>query len=510
MPDLGHAVDFGAFLSPSAADPVGALAQAVRADALGLDLLGVQDHPYAPALLDCWTYLSAVASATRSIRLVPDVLNLPLRQPAVLARAATSLDLLSGGRVELGLGAGAFPDPIASLGGPRRSPGESVAALAEAVEVVRALWRPGPPVTLDGVHHRLEGARPGPPPPHPIGIWLGAYGPRMLALTGRTADAWLPTVGYIELDAVTAANQRIDDAAADAGRDPAQVRRVLNVTGRFTRTATGFLAGPPAVWAEQLVELVLGEGFSGFLLGPGEDVEGDLGRFAAEVAPAVREAVAAARAVVPPSPSPTVPETARVVLPAQGSPAARDADATDTPVAAWAVRAQGEDGVLAEGLAARSTLLAVHEHLRSELAQIEDAIEQVATGHRDPGLARSMINALAVRQNDWTLGAFCASYCRVVTGHHTIEDVDWFPRLREAHPHLGPVIDRLEGQHHAIAGLLTGLDDALVAMVAAPPGPQVLAGVHEAVEALGEALLAHLAEEEEALLPAVVRTPGLA
>lgn len=148
MGDLGHELWFGAFVTPDATQHEAVIALAQLADALGLDLLGVQDHPYQPRLLDTWALLAALAGQTTRIRLVPDVLNLALRPPAVLARAAASLDILSGGRVELGLGAGAFPDGVAAMGGPRRSPQRAVAALGEAIAVLRALWTPGRAATF--------------------------------------------------------------------------------------------------------------------------------------------------------------------------------------------------------------------------------------------------------------------------------------------------------------------------------------------------------------------------
>src|SRR3954454_17739367 len=116
-----------------------------------------------------WTLLSALAGQTERIRLVPDVINLPLRPPAMLARAAASLDILSGGRVDLGLGTGAFPDGVTAMGGPRRGAKDAVDALAEAIAIIRALWTPGQPATFQGEHYQLRGAQPGPLPVHPIG-----------------------------------------------------------------------------------------------------------------------------------------------------------------------------------------------------------------------------------------------------------------------------------------------------------------------------------------------------
>ncbi len=295
VPDHGHDLQFGTFLPPAADTAADALRLASLTEELGLDLVSVQDHPYQGGFLDAWTLLSVIAARTSRVTVFPNVANLPLRPPAVLARAAASLDILSGGRVELGLGAGAFWDAIAGMGGPRRTPGESLAALDEAITVIRALWTPGRGVRFAGEHHQLRGAHPGPTPPHPIGIWLGGYRPRMLGLVGRSADGWLPSSPYLPPDALAEANRRIDDAAADAGRDPAAIRRVYNVAGTFTGSGDEFLKGPAAVWVEQLAELALTEGISGFVLMVDAGRDDDLRRFATDVAPAVRELVAAER-----------------------------------------------------------------------------------------------------------------------------------------------------------------------------------------------------------------------
>src|SRR3954453_8622934 len=254
MGDLGHDLVFGYFLTPDAAQAEAVVELARLADNLGLDLLGVQDHPYQPRFLDTWTLLAALAGQTERIRLVPDVINLPLRPPAMLARAAASLDILSGGRVGLGLGTGAFPDGVTAMGGPRRGAKDAVDALAEAIAIIRALWTPGQPATFDGEHYQLRGAQPGPLPVHPIGIWLGSYKPRMLRLTGRLADGWLPSSPYAAPSELAEMTRIIDAAAKDAGRDPAAIRRIYNVTGRFSAAEGGFLEGPSRLWVEQLTE----------------------------------------------------------------------------------------------------------------------------------------------------------------------------------------------------------------------------------------------------------------
>jgi alkanesulfonate monooxygenase SsuD/methylene tetrahydromethanopterin reductase-like flavin-dependent oxidoreductase (luciferase family) len=296
MADYGHDLLFGTFLPPAAETAAETLRLAVLTEELGLDLVSVQDHPYQGGFLDAWTLLSVVAARTGRVSVFPNVANLPLRPPAVLARAAATLDLLSGGRVELGLGAGAFWDAIAAMGGPRRTAGESVAALEEAIAVLRALWTPGRGVRLDGTYYPLTGSHPGPVPAHPIGIWLGGYRPRMLGLVGRLADGWLPSAPYLPPERLADANARIDAAAVEAGRDPAAVRRLYNIGGTFTGTGDAFLSGPASTWVEQLAELALTEGMSAFVLMVDAGRDDDLRRFAAEVAPAVRDLVAAERA----------------------------------------------------------------------------------------------------------------------------------------------------------------------------------------------------------------------
>src|SRR5947209_20508699 len=118
MPDYGHPLLFGTFITPINGPAQQPVELAVLAEDLGFDLVTFQDHPYQPAFLDTWTLLSWVAARTSTVHLAGNVLNLPLRPPALLARAAASLDLLSGGRFELGLGGGGFGDAIEAIVGP--------------------------------------------------------------------------------------------------------------------------------------------------------------------------------------------------------------------------------------------------------------------------------------------------------------------------------------------------------------------------------------------------------
>jgi alkanesulfonate monooxygenase SsuD/methylene tetrahydromethanopterin reductase-like flavin-dependent oxidoreductase (luciferase family) len=274
--DYGRPIQFGYFIIPDATQPLRAVDQAVRADAAGIDLIGIQDHPYQHRFHDTWTLLATIAARTQRVTVFPDVANLPLRPPAMLAKAAASLDLLSNGRLELGLGAGGFWDAIAAMGGPVRTPGESVSALAEAIEVIRLVWSGGRGVRFNGKFYQLAGLNAGPVPAHPIGIWIGAYKPRMLELVGRASDGWVPSLGYLKPEDLGEASARIDDAAQAAGRDPASIRRVLNVGGDLS--------------AEDFASLALEDGFDTFMVA--EDARGG---FIKEVVPRVRELVAAGR-----------------------------------------------------------------------------------------------------------------------------------------------------------------------------------------------------------------------
>ncbi|MFE3188883.1 LLM class flavin-dependent oxidoreductase [Nocardia sp. NPDC059240] len=282
MADYGHELRFGIFVPPEAARGRSLLRLVRQADESGLEVLAVQDHPYQPAFLDTWTLLSFLAGVTRNLTLMPAVANLPLRPPAVLARSAASLDLLSGGRVELGLGAGAFWDAIEAMGGTRRTPGQALTALREAVGVLRALWGEGERTHLPGDFYPLRGAKPGPPPAHPIPIWLGVYGPRALRMTGELADGWLGSVSYAPPENLSALMSAIDAGARESGRIPALIRRAYVIDPTMT---------PP-----QLTDLALSQGISEFLLPVDPDGEGPVHHFVSETVPAVRSAVAAARA----------------------------------------------------------------------------------------------------------------------------------------------------------------------------------------------------------------------
>jgi alkanesulfonate monooxygenase SsuD/methylene tetrahydromethanopterin reductase-like flavin-dependent oxidoreductase (luciferase family)/hemerythrin-like domain-containing protein len=504
--DYGQAVQFGAFLSPDASRASRVLELARLADTVGLDLVTVQDHPYQPRHLDTWTLLAVIAAQTSQVRVAPNVANLPLRPPVVLARSVATLDRLSNGRVELGLGSGAFWDAVAAVGGPRRRPREAVDALAEAIQIIRAMWdADGPALRHEGEHYRVVGAHPGPAPVHPVEIWLGAYRTRMLRLTGTTADGWLPSQAYAAPDSLPELNAIIDDAAVAAGREPASVRRLYNINGRFAGGA-GFLDGAPRDWAEQLAELTLTTGMSTYILA--SDDAATLQRFAQEVAPAVRELVDAQRTGAPAAErrGPLPSATARAPLGVRPTPDDGTRLSAEHP---WdeATRPHGPApdpgrSYTAHEQAAGQHLVDIHDALRAELEQLRDVVEQVSRGALAAERARSVINTMTMRQNNWTLGAFCESYCRIVTGHHSLEDRSIFPHLRGADPRLGGVLDRLQDEHEVIADVLDRVDRALVALVSGPDG---LAELRRAVDLLTDTMRSHLSYEEHELVEPLAR-----
>ncbi|HEY6694720.1 MAG TPA: LLM class flavin-dependent oxidoreductase [Solirubrobacteraceae bacterium] len=282
-------VELGAFVVPDASDLDGVLAQVRAVEDGGLELVGIQDHPYQRRFFDTFSLLAYLAARTERVRLYPDVGNLPLRHPALLAKAAASIDVLSGGRFELGLGAGAFWEAIEAFGGPRRSGPESVDALEEAIAILRACWGGERGITFEGEHYRVKGMQFGPPPAHPIGIWLGAYGPRMMRVVGRLADGWLPSLPRLPLAEIPARVRLLEEAAERAGRDPRAIRRIANVNGVIADgPVQDWLRGPPEHWVAELGTLAADHGFDGFLLWSDGDMTEQIGRLAAEVAPALR------------------------------------------------------------------------------------------------------------------------------------------------------------------------------------------------------------------------------
>ena len=154
------------------------------------------------------------------------------------------------------------------------------------------------------------------------------------------------------------------------------------------------------------------------------------------------------------------------------------------------------------GRAVGSHLIAVHDHLRAELTQIRRLVESVESGDVSPGDAIDSLNEFSLRQNNWTVGAYCAAYYRMIAVHHGLEDSAVFPHLRTCEKQLEPVIDRLSQEHTVIHDVLEGLDRALVKLVAEPSDVTEL---RRATDILSDALLSHLAYEEDQLVEPLAR-----
>ena len=286
-----RALSFGISVTPEAAALADIRDKVRAAEDVGLELVGIQDHPYQRRFLDTFSLIADLLARTSRLRFFPDVANLPLRDPPMLAKAAASLDILSGGRFELGLGAGTFWDAVAGMGGPRRTSREAADALEEAIPIIRAVLDGERVIRGDGPYYPIPGYPSGPPTVHRVELWIGAYRPRGMRLIGRLADGWVPSYGYLAPDAFGSAASILDQAAIDAGRDPSAIRRLYNFGGRITdgEVGDGPLDGPVARWAETLAGWADELGVDTFIFWPSTPGTTEIERFAA-VAAAVRSA----------------------------------------------------------------------------------------------------------------------------------------------------------------------------------------------------------------------------
>ncbi len=205
------------------------LATAQAAEASGFSGVSFSDRPHDP-ILDGWTLAAAVAARTDRVRLHHSTLNIPYRFPAVLAKEAATLDIISNGRLDLCLGAGGEENRALydSIGVPLAAPSERMQDLADAIAILRGLWS-NEKFSFKGRVYELDGAAGGPKPVQdPIPIWVGARLPRSLRLAGRLADGFMKNRGWTSPEEMTELNQKVDQAAAKAGRDPGQMRHVIN------------------------------------------------------------------------------------------------------------------------------------------------------------------------------------------------------------------------------------------------------------------------------------------
>lgn len=255
---------FGINIDPSVSNLNMARQLAQIADASDVELVTIQDHPYNLDFLDTWSLLVALAAGTERVRFTTNMLNTPLRPPpAILAKMAASLDLITNGRIELGLGAGGYIEGMQAWGGiVGESRSQRFEAFKEYLEIVRGvLDTSAGEFSYRGEFYRVGPILPGPAPAHRIPLWIGAGGPRMLRLTGKLADGWLIGTIYVLPEALGEVNRCLDEGAASAMRSPSDVRRGYNLFGaiklhpdehfRFNRP--GLILGTPAEWIETMV-----------------------------------------------------------------------------------------------------------------------------------------------------------------------------------------------------------------------------------------------------------------
>jgi len=285
---------FGLGISASAAPAADPVAQARRAERLGFDFVSTSDHPCgSQPTYEAWTLLSWIAAATSRIRVATRVLGVPYRPPPIVAKMAETLDRLSDGRLILGLGGGYSDEEFRAFGLRVPSPRDKVDGLAEAILITRGLWSQQQ-LTFAGRLHRTDAADIEPKPAHRIPIWLGTFGNRALDVTGRLADGWIPSHGYMPSERVPAMRDRVLAAAREAGREPAEITCAYHIqirVGEPAGTSPSVVSGSPEAVAEQLIGFVK-LGFTALSLapdGPAHDEQAE--RLAREVIPAVRAGV---------------------------------------------------------------------------------------------------------------------------------------------------------------------------------------------------------------------------
>jgi alkanesulfonate monooxygenase SsuD/methylene tetrahydromethanopterin reductase-like flavin-dependent oxidoreductase (luciferase family) len=283
---------FGVNVSTSAAPDADPAGQAQAAEEFGFDFVSASDHPSGThPTYETWTMLTWIAAATSRIGIASRVLSLPFRSPALVAKMAESLDRFAGNRLILGLGAGAADAELRAFGLPVPTARDKVDGLADALQIIRGVWQQ-PGFSYAGRVHGTRDAELEPKPQRPIPIWLGAFGPRTLALTGRYADGWIPSLGYAGASQLAGMRAAVLAAAQAAGRAPDAVTCALQLevsVGGRAGADPDIVSGSAEEIAERLRGLIAA-GFTAFNFSPagprpaGEQVE----QLAADVIPLLR------------------------------------------------------------------------------------------------------------------------------------------------------------------------------------------------------------------------------
>jgi alkanesulfonate monooxygenase SsuD/methylene tetrahydromethanopterin reductase-like flavin-dependent oxidoreductase (luciferase family) len=289
MTELLFGVDIPTSAGP-ASDPV---ADARQAEQLGFDFVSANDHPEGPAPThETWTMLTWIAAATSRIKVASRVLGVPYRPPAMVAKMAATLDHLSGGRLILGLGGGYADNEFKAFGLRVPTPKEKVEGLEEAIRIARGLWSESG-FTFQGEQFHTIAAHLEPKPAHRIPIWVGTYGPRALAVTGRVADGWIPSFDMAPPEQVPEMRDRILSAARELGRRPEDITFAYNIEvqiGARTDSNPGIISGPPEEVVDRLASLIP-LGFTAMNFKPlGSDRRAQVEQLGREVLPALRAA----------------------------------------------------------------------------------------------------------------------------------------------------------------------------------------------------------------------------
>jgi alkanesulfonate monooxygenase SsuD/methylene tetrahydromethanopterin reductase-like flavin-dependent oxidoreductase (luciferase family) len=285
---------FGLAVSASAGKDSDPVRDGKRAEELGFDFISTSDHPCGvEPTYEVWTMLSWIAAATSRIRIATRVLGVPYRPPAMVAKMAETLDRLSGGRLILGLGGGYSDDEFRAFGLRVPAPRDKVDGLEETIRIVRGLWSE-PDFTFNGRLYHTDRANLEPKPEHHIPIWLGTFGPRALAVTGRLGDGWIPSYGFAPPHQASVLRERVLAAAREAGREPGDLTCAYHLqvhVGDDVDAGPSVIAGPAEAIAERLTSFV-SLGFTAMSLAPvGPDLAEQAERLARDVIPAVRAAV---------------------------------------------------------------------------------------------------------------------------------------------------------------------------------------------------------------------------
>lgn len=283
-------MQIGLNLSTSAAAGSDPAADGRRAEAAGFDFVCASDHLHGDhPTYETWTMLTWIAAATERVRVVSNVLGLPYRNPAVLAKMAETLQRLSGGRLVLGLGAGGWDREFEAFGLGVRTPSEKVDGLEDALHILQGLWSQ-PELHFDGHLYRADGARIEPKPEQAIPVWTGAIGPRSLRLLGRLADGWLPSMPMVPPEQVLQKRDVIRRAAADAGRDPDTITYGYNISVRLGARADDdrLVSGSPDEVTSRLQDLISELGLTAINIWPAGDDPAQAEAFAHDVLPHLR------------------------------------------------------------------------------------------------------------------------------------------------------------------------------------------------------------------------------